>query len=351
MDDELISRLSYRDRHILMSESMINVPARLAKPNPVHLRNSPSSNIGNLDVFPMELLHNILNQLDFLSLFRLASVSHRGRNVVHSLAAFRDLTTYAYPVLVALGITELLYWHSCSTLHSALLSESCVSCGLYGPFLFLPTCERCCYWCLSENQSLWLIPVSKAKKIFGLSAKDLKGTPTLHTVPGVYFVRRLNKRLKRFRLVSVKIVKRIAISIHGTEAALEQVLSEMPCSTNDKVLGSWMRKACLEPLNENPSKQPSRANKPDDMFGGMGSIRFPVLRPGRMVEEGYWCGGCQLVFERRANIPGLLRSIEHLIPAGVNPSQVLEGMAREARSRAQFLEHIKTCIGVERFFA
>ncbi|OAL43796.1 hypothetical protein IQ07DRAFT_288234 [Pyrenochaeta sp. DS3sAY3a] len=347
-DDELIRRLSHRDRHILMSESMINIPARLANLNPVHLRNYSPSNLGNLNVLPVELLHIILHQLDFLSLFRLARVSHHGREMVHSLPAFRDLMTYAYPALVAFGMTELLHWHSCSTLRSALSSDSCVSCGLYGPFLFLPTCERCCYWCLSENQSLWLIPVSKAKTIFRLSAKDLKGVPTLHTLPGVYWVRRLNRRQKRFRLLSVKIVKKIAISIHGTEAAVEQLRYEKPCSRKDELLGRWMRKACLGPLIENPSKQPSRANKPNDMFCGMGSIRFPVLRPGNVVEEGYWCGGCRQILERHKNSPGLLRSVEHLIPEGVNPSRVLEGMAREARSRAQFLEHIKTCAGVER---
>jgi hypothetical protein len=261
--------------------------------------------------------------------------------------------TYAYPALVAFGMTGLLHWHSCSTLRSALSSESCVSCGLYGPFLFLPTCERCCYWCLCENHSLWLIPVSKAKTIFRLSAKDLKGIPTLHTVPGVYFVRRIHKRQRRVRLLSVKIAKRVAISIHGTETAVEQLRCEKPCSKKDEILSHWMRKACLEPLIANPSKQPSRANTPDDMFCGMGSIRFPVLRretrPGNVIEEGYWCGGCQLIFERHKFNPWLLRSVEHLIPKGVNPSRVLEGMAREARSRAQFLEHIKTCAGVEQF--
>lgn len=202
-EDELILRLSYRDPLILITESMIAVPRHLSKPNPVHLHDPLSSNIGRLDCLPLELLHQILQQLDVLSLYRLATVSHRGRNVVHSLTAFRDLNTYGYPALVALGMTELLHVHSLQALHSVLTSDPCVSCGDFGPFLFLPTCERCCYWCLKEHRSLWLITTAQAKKIFSLRVKHLREVPVIHTVPGKYCVGYINNRSKRFKLVSV----------------------------------------------------------------------------------------------------------------------------------------------------
>jgi hypothetical protein len=114
-------------------------------------------------------------------------------------------------------------------------------------------------------------------RIFGLKRNHLQGVPILHTIPDDYFVGGMARCLKPLLLVSVKTVKRIAIAVHGSEAALEQLRSGNYKRTTDRNMSRWLKNAPLEPLAQNPSKQPTRANKPSDKFCGMGSIKFSSM--------------------------------------------------------------------------
>ncbi|KAK0648421.1 hypothetical protein B0T16DRAFT_408167 [Cercophora newfieldiana] len=43
--------------------------------------------------------------------------------------------------------TGMIQQHTSLQLHTILRATSCTTCPAYGPFLFLPTCERCCWQC------------------------------------------------------------------------------------------------------------------------------------------------------------------------------------------------------------
>jgi hypothetical protein len=106
-EEEFILLLSNREHHIIDSELMITVPASACS-QPLDLQSSSTSSMGDLDILPLEILYSILNDLGILSLSRLAAVSHRGHDVVHSSKLFRELMNHAYPALVALSSTKLL---------------------------------------------------------------------------------------------------------------------------------------------------------------------------------------------------------------------------------------------------
>jgi hypothetical protein len=57
---------------------------------------------------------------DFQYLLRVSHVSLRGRAIVKSLPAYRNLLEYAPHALAALGRTRLISLHSIATLHATL---------------------------------------------------------------------------------------------------------------------------------------------------------------------------------------------------------------------------------------
>jgi hypothetical protein len=150
----LITRLSHQPRHMLEGMVPISEPAKRSA-----IRREPDPlAFGLLDKMPLELLHLVLSMLDLRSLSRISRVSLQGQAVVESLPAYRDLMDYAPHAIKALGQTGLIRYHTAAMLQATLFSKSCISCGEYGAFLFLPTCERCCYECLLWNQSLGSSP-------------------------------------------------------------------------------------------------------------------------------------------------------------------------------------------------
>jgi hypothetical protein len=336
-EDALILRFSRRTPR--NSNESLKPISETDPPTADNLQIPYSSSLGTLDKFPVEILHQIFNALDFRSLSRLASSSHYGRYVVRSHPFYRILTANAFPALVALNQTQIIQWYSSEKLYSVLQSESCVSCGEYAPYLFLPTCERCCYWCHQENQALWLVPLSKAKKLLGLKEKELKGMPIVRSLHGAQFIPPI-RRGARERLVAGKTIKKIAVAAHGSEYALAQFILEQNYSINDKYLAMWIKNAPLEPLAANPSRLPIRQKRPTacNRYLGMGTIMYPTMLHGKEAEYGYWCLGCTAWYNN-------YRFDRHF------PARVLDGMARRARSRTDFAEHINTCVGIQMLFS
>ncbi|KAI9669890.1 MAG: hypothetical protein M1831_006925 [Alyxoria varia] len=349
-NEDLLSRFSCRWDWV--DKSMISV-SEPAKPSAIR-RDSSASSAGLLDRLPLEILHYILDDLDFGSLSRMSQVSLRAKEIVESLPAYRELMKYAPKTLKALGQTGSISFHTAATLRGALRSQKCVSCQEYGAFLFLPTCERCCYECLSENHSLWVIPVSLAGRCFDLTPRQLKQLPTLHSIPGRYFVTELITRARRYQLTSVKVAKQHAVMAKGSSETSKRPLPARPSVRGtDKAWQEWyllkrIQEAPLEPLSRNPAMIPDEGNKPNDKYGGMASIPFPSMTSSTRPENGLWCKGCQWTSERYAFQELSAQLISDLTPVGVDTATVLDAMAHRARSEADFLKHTSHCYGIRR---
>ena len=63
----------------------------------------------------------------------------------------------------------------CLKLYEELSTAECDSCGDYGGYLYLVTCRRVCFLCLTENPDYLPILRADAIRKFGLGPDGLKG--------------------------------------------------------------------------------------------------------------------------------------------------------------------------------
>ena len=338
--DNLISRLSHRPNHLL--KAMITIP------NPPRASNATlddrSSSIGCLDRLPFEIVHIILSMLDVQSVTRVASVSIRGGALVRSHPAYRDMMGFAPEAMAALGKTGLIGIHSLTKLHATLRSERCVCCREYGAFLFLPTCERCCWQCLRLSPSLRMLPPKEARKYFRLSQGHLERLPIISSIPGSYGIL-ATAAPKPCRLVSVKQARELGIAVHGSAEKLSEAFARRCKSFFTIVTGRYFQSERLVFHTQDSLLLPDQGSVPKDKFFGMASIPFPSLRPADGIEYGLWCLGCQATFEHYSRLRLRQDVVATLVPRDHNPRQVLLGMERRARSKTLFLSHVKQCYG------
>ncbi|MCJ1261105.1 hypothetical protein MMC22_000969 [Lobaria immixta] len=241
---------------------------------------------------------------------------------------------HASTTLIALSRTNLIKFHTAAAMYAALLSDKCVSCQKYAAFLFLPTCERCCYECLKSKRSLRVITIRMARICFGLSPKDLGQVPIMLSIPGRYSVGYTVTRRRRVRLVSLKQAEKLGISVHGSREAMETagVLKHASkLSARQLLLAQWL--AGLWSVDS-----------PTDDFCGMASVLFPSLRPNGEIENGLWCGGCR-IHEEDYRWTRELDSDTQLLVSGRDPLTVLLVMEYQARSKSEFIEHTRDCKG------
>ncbi|KAI5865425.1 hypothetical protein GGS23DRAFT_426333 [Durotheca rogersii] len=347
--EELIDKLTCT-LELNLGGMIRNLP--LPQTSPIH-RHATNSSLGRIDTLPPELLLFILNLLDFQSLSRLSRASFRAKAIVEALPAYQELLEHAPDVLVALGRTRILRYHSAALLRQTLRTNRCESCFDFGAFLFLPTCERVCFQCLHENHALRVTTLNLAKKCFHLTNSHLKKIPVLHSIPGTYSVMFHVSRRKVYRLVSVKQVKQLAIEVHGSAENVARLLPPTPpqgMSRRDFWIFKWFHMAPLDPPACDLSRKPGRSNLVEDDFGGMASIRMPSLS-GTSADRGRICKGCHLIdrLHSQGSLPTAV--LENLVPQGIGPSRPLLALMNRLYSREGFLEHIKTCYGVDRLLA
>jgi hypothetical protein len=340
-EERRLSLAAHRPRHII--NGMIQTAA-VVKPPTIH-RASPSSLLGTLETLPLELLHAIFALLDFQSLSHISATCLRGIEVVKSLPEYRNLTSHAPLTLAALGKTRLIRHHTATSLHTALLSPLCTSCNQYGAFLFLPTCQRCCYHCLWKNQSLWVIPLALARKCFSLSAAEANSMPNLRSIPGKYFVGHSICRQRSAGLVSVSHAKQLSFKIHDSQEQmrldLEAQRSRLPIS--DFHTFRFLQQAPLVPPGLDLSIQPEESNVPNDRYCGMASVPFPYLRSDGQVEHGFWCLGCEVLRREWWGNDPIPEQLAHLLLPGCRADNVVNSRQDIARSRAEMLCHIDQC--------
>ena len=336
--ETIISKLSWRPLFVLDAMICIRESIQI----PTTLNNTRYSSFGLLSVLPIEVLHMVLNLLDFQSLSRLTRTSHLAKATVESLPAYRDLIKHAPKALVALSKTQLIKNHSAISLHTALRSENCLCCQSFAPWLYLPTCERCCYNCLWRDRSMRLITCRLARKCFGLTLKEINRLPTMLSIPGTYSVGYRTTRQKRFKLVSWRQARELGIAIHGSAEAMESFViahNAGKLKGEDIYQVNWLTRSF--PGGQNLDY--SYTNEPNDPFCGMGSVNFPVLRRDQRLDDGLWCFGCRYFCENQHSMPELFDRIKSSLPRGCHPTTPLLSRERQAWSRVAFVDHVRQC--------
>ncbi|KAI0194553.1 F-box domain-containing protein [Astrocystis sublimbata] len=344
---DVLSHLSHRPRNLL--RSMITVP-NPPKSMEANFQNRASS-LGILDRLPVELLHEVLRSLDLQSIVRFSRVSIQGNNILYSLPAYRDVIKHAPHALAALGQTKLLHLHSASELHSALRSERCATCPEYGVYLFLPTCERCCWQCLRSNPTRRVVTPAAAAKTFALSPKTTQQLPVMFSIPSTYGVgvARLKSTQKSYRLVSINDAKVLVMSVYRSAGnAIEDIIIRRQRSyqAEDTLQAIFSESTCSDSL-----MIPDQGNTRVDRYFGMASIPFPSLTTLDSVEHGLWCKGCEWTYKQYKHGRLSTNVITNMVPTDCDPDRVLFGMVRRARSRIGLSAHIRHCYGAQQLLA
>ena len=349
--DELLSLLAHRPWYTDLGMIDVTDPAKQSS----NWRRSTS--LGRLDDLPLEILHATLALLDFKSLSHVSRTCIRGIEVVNSLPQYRDVMLHAPDALAALGKTRLIRHHPAAKVHLALLSANCTLCSRYGAFLYLPSCERCCYHCLWKNQSLWLMTVATAKKCFVLSAAGAKSLPVLRSVPsGQYSVGKYSiSRQRAVGLVSVGAAKRLAIA----EGVPEETMRVVTEACHDGEVGGlsdidyeyyrFLHKTRITAAQQELWQQQSTSQVvPKDWYCGMGSLPFPSLSLDKHVENGLWCQGCALVSSEWSSSDPTMERLPFFILHGNDVEYVVYHYEYFPRSKAEFLAHVEECPGAKK---
>ena len=351
---DLITRYSYQPDGLLKGMIMLHEPAGQTTVR----RDSSSSTLGRLDQLPVELLYILLGLLDLRSISHLSQVCLRGHVVVRSFPIYRDLLKYASHALTVLGRTRSIRYHSATTLHTALSSQKCVSCRYFGAFIFLPTFERCCYECLSKNQSLWVASRPLVKKCFDLDDHQIKEIPVLRSLPGLYQIGTQPEisRTRRLNLVSVKSAKALGLKVHGSMAnmpAWDSLCRPWAPSTKNLKENNylrWLQDAPMQPPDGDPVFLEGQPHTPNDNYCGMASIPFPSIGRDGQHESGLWCRGCEwtcenVLYEDEQEIEAALG---YSISPDHDVESVLLALEHRARSKMEFVRHIQNCYGVKK---
>ncbi|ERF73515.1 hypothetical protein EPUS_07720 [Endocarpon pusillum Z07020] len=307
---------------------------------------------GTMMKLPLELLYNIFSSLEFESLGKLRLVSYVIKQTVEAMPAFKCMVEHASTALRALGESNLISEFSAAQLYQVLRIDRCVGCADYGPFLLLPTIERCCFNCLTDNLSMRVISTSAAANCFALSTRSFRDIPRLYSIPGEYDGQR---RSRRQRLVSTRMARELAVKLHGGEDEMKAKVDAKSYRMHTAYLNKrrdWvaMRETGFDsPFPERPVLPNEVLDLPDDEdpFRYMASTPFPSLNhQAGSVERGLWCQGC---FEQ----PSLeeLEAHLHSRSLDVEEGEELVRMSRKAFSEQEMLDHIDECPGAQRLWS
>ncbi|PGG95105.1 hypothetical protein AJ79_10262 [Helicocarpus griseus UAMH5409] len=81
---------------------------------------SPSATLGSLEVFPVEILHEILLSLDMGSLLRFRHVNLRASQIVYTIRGYRTVISRAFQALCAILRTNIASWFTFQDLFNLL---------------------------------------------------------------------------------------------------------------------------------------------------------------------------------------------------------------------------------------
>ncbi|RMJ17971.1 hypothetical protein BHE90_011423 [Fusarium euwallaceae] len=149
-------------------------------------RRPPSASAGSLDRLPTELLHQTLTHLDIRSLINLRLTNRRTSEIVDYHPQFKAISAHARNALRGILAIGTGRWITCATLYETLCTSQCGYCGTQGGYIYLITCKRVCFKCLSLCRFCHPLPLDTAAIVFSLDVSILRTLPHMTALPGTY---------------------------------------------------------------------------------------------------------------------------------------------------------------------
>ncbi|KAF5578284.1 hypothetical protein FPCIR_11631 [Fusarium pseudocircinatum] len=319
--DAIIDACTYHRREfdrvlIRTNERKIDAPFLLSSPDSVS-----SSSLGILSRLPEELTLMILQELDILSYLRFRRVNNRARSITTASREYKTVVKHGLQGLKPLLKAELGHVFTIAHFYRALVSNKCELCGKFATFLYLITCQRCCFTCLQISVDLHVLPIPVPKafaKAVHSSSKEIEKIcgPKLRVVYGKYSLQPWPSVKKPRYLVQAKPVIEKLRSLDSSRVIPKSALSHQPQDqSHDEI-------------------------RHDFCYRYMAASAFPWydLSDDR-AETGMNCKGCQFRVEEYE------RTIRGLDPPwGFNDRD-------RVYSREEFLCHFRSCAHAQEVWA
>jgi hypothetical protein len=273
-----------------------NLPSPKSQPRIECLRLPPRTNLGVLDALPPELLQEILSQLDLRTLTDFRRINRRAIELVNSLPQYKAINTHALNALRGILSIETGRWITCRTLYEKLCTPGCEQCGDFGGYLYLLTCKRVCFLCLSQDRRYLPLSPRRASWKFGLDSRIINTLPRMRVICGTYSPN--EKRISAPSvLVDYESALHAGISLHGSLSAMQKYVADMEAQKLQaysarvaamKRSGSITRRM-RQPLTSDPFDGQS-----GNPFRFVAIVNVPWLnRSLQEVEWGFHCVGCE----------------------------------------------------------
>ena len=256
-----------------------------------------------LDLLPLELLQGILATLDFRSLTNVQAVNRKAFHVVNSFPAFKAIITHALPALRSIFAVNADRQVTCQDFYHSMLFPKCATCGDYGEYIYILTCKRVCYLCLSNLGAYLPQSAQSAIRNFGLDRTILKTLPCLESIPGTYAFPPSDQR-RRLILYDSSAARSAGVTLHGSEEALSQHVLDATLREKAEYRRKLRRYFSKDATRYNGGidvhRKPQRPSEDShdhherNPLRWMGIVRVPSLQPvSREAEWGFHCAGCQ----------------------------------------------------------
>ncbi|KAH7902836.1 hypothetical protein BJ138DRAFT_1021464, partial [Hygrophoropsis aurantiaca] len=153
--------------------------------------------LGAPDIFPIEILSEILRGSVLTTVLAVRSLNRRARLIVDDSIPFKYLALNTAAALRILVQTNAANYFTLGHIYDVLCTPSCSLCGLYAGFVWLPSYMRCCVQYLLKAPKLMPMTATDAKAAYGLSEKMLTGIPIIATIPGEYGVLTVHRKREK----------------------------------------------------------------------------------------------------------------------------------------------------------
>ncbi|EEU37574.1 uncharacterized protein NECHADRAFT_87452 [Fusarium vanettenii 77-13-4] len=266
-----------------------NLPPLQPKPENGRSHIRPATGLGALDALSLELLTMILGELDLYTFFNFGSVNRRAADVVDQVPVYKDITKHALCALRGILSINTERWITCRTLYEKLFLAECEVCGDFAGYLYLITCKRVCFICLSRDISYLPLTPQQAWSQFGLSSAIVDTLPWMRVVPGIYSPHEV-KIVEPTTLVDYKSCLDKCLALYGSFDAMRKHMSDMETRELPGVKAGELESepSIPQPLQAGPIKRSGRFSP----RRCVAITRMPWLnQDSKQLEWGFYCLG------------------------------------------------------------
>jgi hypothetical protein len=240
---------------------------------------SSPSGLGILGHLPDELVLMILHELDIVSYLRFRGVNNRARSIATNSKDYKTVVRHGMGGLKALLKVRLGHFFTITRFHQVLMSPECEFCGKFATFLYLITCQRCCFTCLQISSELRTLPIPIPKEFAKAAKKTAEEIervcePRSCVVYGKYSLEPWPRVTRPKWLAQAKPAIEKLQSLDGSRKIPKQALDHLP---EHQVRNEATHHYC---------------------YRYMASTAFPTYDANRdQLEHGISCKGCQFRLE------------------------------------------------------